>query len=225
MDLLDTIRTSIYGTPVITEYLLNAFIKLTTRFQQSAQINRIRAILSQNTGNLNVEIQQRAVEYENLFQFGDIRKGVVERMPAPEIREENRVLGEATPKKGKRRSAIPKPSAQKDLLDILGGGGDDEDTKGGLVLGESAKNAELLKDLFGSGPSTNGPGPSQRRSNVSDIMDLFGGGPTGGLTTTSPPPAIVGGGSTSALDDLFGRTAEPSPPQSQSYRTFSLIRS
>lgn len=227
MDLLDTIRTSIYGTPVISEYLLNAFIKLTTRFQQPAQINRIRSILSQNTGNLNIEIQQRAVEYENLFQFDDIRKGVVERMPAPEIREENRVLGESTPKKGKRRSAVlAKQSAQRDLLDILGGGDDEEDkdTKGGLVLGEPTKNAELLKDLFGSGPSTNGPPASQPRSNVSDIMGLFGGGPVGGLAATSPPPAIVGGGSTSALDDIFGRTAEPSPPQSQTYRASPPIR-
>src|SRR5436305_10860763 len=82
VDLLDTIRTSIYASPVIAEYLLTAFIKLTTRFQQPAQIDRVRAIMAQNTGNLNVEIQQRAVEYENLFRFDDIRKGVVERMPA-----------------------------------------------------------------------------------------------------------------------------------------------
>ena len=79
------------------EYLLTAFIKLTPRLQQPAQINRIRTLLAQSTGNLNVELQQRAVEYGNLFEFDAIRKGVVERMPAPEIREENRVLGEAAP--------------------------------------------------------------------------------------------------------------------------------
>lgn len=217
MDLLDAIRTSIYATPVVSEYLLNAFIKLTTRFQQPTQINRIRTILTQNKGNLNVEIQQRAVEYENLFQFDDIRKGVVERMPAPEIREENRVLGEVTSlKKSKRKSALIKQSAQKDLLDILGGGGDDKESTG-VELGESAKNAELLKDLFGSGPSMNGGGvaPSPARSNVSDIMDLFGS--SGGIGATAPPPAIVGGGSISALDDIFGRTAEPTPPPTQTY--------
>src|SRR5271156_6473818 len=118
---------SIYVTPVISEYLLNALIKLTTRFQQPTQINRVRSILSQNTSNLNVEIQQRAVEYDNLFQFDDIRKGVVERMPAPEIREENRVLGETTPAKrgrgaGRRNAPAVKTSASRDLLDILGGG-------------------------------------------------------------------------------------------------------
>lgn len=218
MDLLDTIRTSIYVTPVISEYLLNALIKLTTRFQQPTQINRVRTILTQNTSNLNVEIQQRAVEYENLFQFDDIRKGVVERMPAPEIREENTVIGEHTPlKKGRstRKTPVVKKSAQQDLLDILGGG--EENTDGMLGGGgEQAKNAELLKDLFGSVATTNGGvgvgQPSPARSNVSDIMDLFGQG-----NVTSPPPAIsIGGGSTTAFDDLFGRTSLPIPPQQQS---------
>ena len=219
MDLLDTIRTSIYATPVISEYLLNAFIKLTTRFQQPAQINRIRTILNQNTGNLNVEIQQRAVEYENLFRFDEIRKGVVEKMPAPEIREENRVLGEVNPKKGGKRKSVPvKQFPQKDLLDILGGGAEDEPTK--PELGESAKNAELLRDLFGPGPSTNGGGaPSPAKSHVSDIMDLFGAS-----GTTYPPPAIGSSGSMSALDNVFGRAAaEPSPPQTQSYRASQSI--
>lgn len=222
VDLLDTIRTSIYATAIISEYLLNAFIKLTTRFQQPAQVNRVRNILAQDTGNLNVEIQQRAVEYDNLFKFDDIRKGVVERMPAPEIREENRVLGEVNPKKGKgsRRSGQIKPSVQKDLLDILGGGDETVPSKGGFGLGEQAKNEELLKDLFGSGPAPNGGAvaPSPAKSNVSDIMDLFGSTSIGNKPAPSPLPAITGSSSLSALDDIFGRTAETSPPPAQSYR-------
>jgi len=231
VDLLDTVRTSIYVTPVISEYLLNAFIKLTTRFQQPTQIQRVRTILTQNTSNLNVEIQQRAVEYENLFQFDDIRRGVVERMPAPEIREDNAVLGElAPPKKGKlgRKPQTAKKSAQQDLLDILAGDDEVENRMDGILGGgnggsgrrEQAKNAELLKDLFGAGATTNGGGqPSPAKSNVSDIMDLFG---QQNILVTSPPPAMaVGGGPTTAFDDLFGRTSAPAPPPqsaTQSYR-------
>ena len=236
MDLLDTIRTSIYATPVINEYLLNAFIKLTSRFNDGTQVHRIRSILSLNTSNLNVEIQQRAVEYENLFQFDDIRKGVVERMPAPEIREENRVLGEATPtaKRGRpaRRNvgAATKISVQKDLLDILGGGDEAQDG-GGLGLGGADKNAELLKDLFGVGPDVvNGggtvPQTSPAKSTVSDIMDLFGG-PSSTTSATSLPPAVGTSGSISALDDIFGRSAAlasaPSPPPIQQLRKFAPI--
>src|SRR5579859_1252664 len=223
VDLLDTIRTSIYATPVVNEYLLTAFIKLTTRLQQPAQINRVRNILSQCTSNLNVELQQRAVEYGNLFEFDEIRKGVVERMPAPEIREENRVLGEAAPKKGKgssRRSVHVKQSASKDLLNILGG---EEEATSPTVFGGKEKNAELLQDLFGpspSGPSANGGGPSQpARSNVSDIMGLFGSTGAGVPVPVAPAPALsVGGGSMQGLEDLFGRREEASPPQTQTYR-------
>ena len=202
---------------MILDYLLNALIKLTIRFQQGAQINRVKNILAQNTGNLNVEIQQRAVEYQNLFNFDDIRKGVVERMPPPEIREENRVLGE-TPKKGKaaRKALNVKTSAQKDLLDILGGGEKSPDTPS--VFAEKAKNEELLKDLFGpspAGPSTNGSTSQPARSNVSDILDLFGSTGAGGAAAV-PPPAIQAGGINN-LDALFGRTAEPTPSASQSY--------
>jgi AP-1 complex subunit gamma-1 len=238
VELLDTIRTSIYATPVINEYLLNAFIKLTSRFQDGAQINRIRTILSQNTSNLNVELQQRAVEYDKLFQFDDIRKGVVERMPAPEIREENRVLGESTPtaKKGRAggRRAVPavKPSVSKDLLDILGG--EDESAEsggGGLGLSGTEKNAELLNDLFGAGPAVNGggapPQPGRSRSNVADIMDLFGSSGAG-ITAASPPPAVGTSGSMAVLDDIFGRTpaaaTATSPPQKNQLRKFLNAR-
>ena len=147
----------------------------------------------------------------------------MERMPAPEIRSDNTVLGEPAPKKGKtaRKAAPPKKSAQQDLLDILGGGGEEEKTD--RILGSARagdKNAELLKDLFGSGPSTNGGAqPSPARSNVSDIMDLFG---QGSIPVSSPSPAMaVSGVSTTAFDDLFGRSEAPTPPRQQttpSYR-------
>jgi AP-1 complex subunit gamma-1 len=164
-------------------------------------------VLIQNTGNLNVEIQQRAVEYENLFNYDDIRKGVLERMPAPEIREENRVLGES-PKKGKARRAQAKQSMQKDLVDILGGGLEGKEPEN--LIGQQDKNAELLKDLFG--PSSPQRSTHPPKSNVSDIMDLFGNGAQGVIPAASPPPALsIGGGGFSSVDELFGRTAEPTP--------------
>ena len=65
----------------------------------AAQIERLRRFLSNRTADLSVEIQQRAVEYTNLFGYDQIRRGVLERMPAPEIREEQRVLGAPTKKR------------------------------------------------------------------------------------------------------------------------------
>lgn len=37
--------------------------------------------------SIEVEIQQRAVEFTNLFQYDDIRPAVLERMPVMQIKE------------------------------------------------------------------------------------------------------------------------------------------
>jgi len=159
-----------------------------------------------------------------LFGFDDIRKGVVERMPPPEIREENRVLGE-TPKKGRatRKNLNVKTSVQKDLLDILGGGEKSPETPS--VFADKAKNEELLKDLFGpspSTPSTNGAPQQPARSNVSDIMDLFGSSGASAAPVAAPLPAVQAGGMAD-FDGFFGRTAQPAQPATQSYRIFEVI--
>ena len=38
------------------------------------------------TTSPELEIQQRAVEFASLFNLGEIRSGVLERMPAPELK-------------------------------------------------------------------------------------------------------------------------------------------
>ena len=40
-----------------------------------------------------LEIQQRAVEFASLFNLGEIRSGVLERMPAPELKATVFVVG------------------------------------------------------------------------------------------------------------------------------------
>ena len=51
------------------------------------EISRIQAILASYTTSPDLEIQQRAVEFANLFNLGEIRSGVLERMPAPELKQ------------------------------------------------------------------------------------------------------------------------------------------
>lgn len=82
----------------------------------AAQIERVRRILNDNSRSLDVEIQQRAVEYGNLFGFGnDIRSGVLEKMPPPEIRsEDSLMLGDTGSPKPPRKG---KP-AQSAALDV-----------------------------------------------------------------------------------------------------------
>lgn len=50
------------------------------------QQDRIAVILAGFSDNLELEIQQRSVEFGSLFSKNEIKSGVLERMPPPEIR-------------------------------------------------------------------------------------------------------------------------------------------
>ncbi|KAL1297160.1 hypothetical protein AAFC00_004736 [Neodothiora populina] len=182
VDLFTAILNSSYAGQSVKEYIITATMKLTTRLTEPAQIERLRRLLESNNINLDIEIQQRAVEYGSLFTYDDIRRGVLERMPPPEIREEQRVLGEAT--KSKRLSKTPskkKPSQvteQDMLLDLMGDPPMPTVSAGGAANG-SQHNADLLADILGGGPSTaSAPAPQAASpppagGNIGSIFDLF----------------------------------------------------
>ncbi|KAF7547830.1 hypothetical protein G7Z17_g7460 [Cylindrodendrum hubeiense] len=201
VDLFSLILNSAYGTQVTTEYIITALMKLTTRFSDASQVERIRRLMQHNQTSLDVEVQQRAVEYGNLFQFDQVRRGVLEKMPVPQIKEESRVLGAAPTKKkaANRKSRVIKPTEQ-DLLDIM-------DSPAATPSAPSTTNTDLLADILGGttspAPSSTSPPPPQ--SNVSSIMDLFGSGPE--QSTASPAP------SSSTLDLMSPVSAASPQPQ------------
>ncbi|KAK0635683.1 adaptin N terminal region-domain-containing protein [Bombardia bombarda] len=205
VDLFSTILNSSYATQVTTEYIITALVKLTTRLTDPAQIERIRRLLQNHQTSLDVEIQQRAVEYGNIFGYDQIRHGVLEKMPPPQIKESSRVLGEASKKSTKasnRKSKIIKPKEEDLLFDLMG----DSSAPISSPVNGSQNNADLLADILGGtsspAPTTGSPPPAQ--SNVSSIMDLFSQGP---VSTPSPAPvaaAAVPGGL-----DLFSTAASP----------------
>lgn len=189
VDLFTTILSSSYATQIVTEYIITSAMKLTTRLTETAQINRIRRLLSNRTSDLDIEIQQRAVEYGNLFAYDEIRRGVLERMPPPEIREEQRVLGEATHKQKKAASRAKKPGnvAEQDMLLDLMGGPDTQATNLGSKPNGSQTNADLLADILGGGDFTSTPAkPTPRNTNaVVDLFDPQRATSTNGLSSTS----------------------------------------
>ncbi|KAL0465037.1 adaptin N terminal region domain-containing protein [Neurospora intermedia] len=202
IDLFTTILNSNYATQVTTEYIITALIKLTTRLQDTAQIERVRRLLQYHQTSLDVEVQQRAVEYGNLFSFDQIRRGVLEKMPPPQIKESSRVLGEAAKKTtkaaGKKTNKAAKPKEEDLLFDLMG----DTNLPSPSVPNGGTNNADLLADILGgttSPPTSASPAPAQ--SNVASIMDLFSQGPT---STPSPAPAPAA--APSAVLDLFNTT-------------------
>ena len=211
VDLFTTILNSSYATQIVIEYIVTSAMKLTARLSEPAQIDRIRRLLSQRTSDLSVEIQQRAVEYGNLFNYDQIRRGVLERMPPPEIQEEQRVLGEATPKQKKAAAKAKKPAKQTEqdmLLDLMGGS-DLPAADVSATMNGNPNNAELLADILGGGTSASTT-PAQPKNNAS-IMDLFSKGPSNGATSPashSPPSA-----------DILGSSNLSSPPPAGQYHT------
>jgi len=219
VDLFTTILNSSYATQIAIEYIVTAAMKLTSRLSDETQINRIRRLLSQRTADLNIEIQQRAVEYGNLFSYDDIRRGVLERMPPPEIREEQRVLGEATPKQKKAAAKAKKPSkhTEQDMLLDLMGGSDLPAVDVSATMNGTQNNADLLADILGGGTSasTAPAQPSPSNPNAS-IMDLFSATPSNGLPSSTSQP--------SASSDILGSLSSSPPPQAHTaYNTNSLL--
>jgi AP-1 complex subunit gamma-1 len=209
IDLFSTLLNSSYATQVSTEYIVTALIKLSTRLTDAAQVERVRRLIQAHQTSLDVEVQQRAVEYTNLFSYDQIRQGVLEKMPPPQIKESSRVLGEATTKAKKaanrRSKLVAKPSTDQDLLDLVG------DVTGSPAIEAPANggpsNTDLLADILGgsSSPAPQG-GPAPPQSNVASILDLFGSGPA-----ASPAPAAAP--ASSGLDILGGmETAAPQAP-------------
>lgn len=216
IDLFTTILNSSYATQVTTEYIVTALVKLSTRLSDPSQIERIKRLLQFHQTSLDVEVQQRAVEYGNLFSYDDIRRGVLEKMPPPQIKEESRVLGEATKKAKKaanrRSKLIAKPATDQDLLDLMG---DATTTTAPLSspTNGSQSNTDLLADILGgnttSAPTTTSPPP--QASNTASIMDLFSQG-----SAPSPAPASSG------LDALSGLSSPPPQQPAAAPPTSSL---
>ncbi|KAJ5163027.1 uncharacterized protein N7500_004857 [Penicillium coprophilum] len=206
VDLFTNILNSTYASQIAVEYIITASMKLTVRISDPAQIERLRRLLSSRTADLSVEIQQRAVEYTNLFGYDQIRRGVLERMPAPEIREEQRVLGATSAAKkrqskvlrGKSTTKVAKPAEHDLLLDLVGG----SDAPVASPNSNGSNTADLLADILGgdSGISSPSPGPAGQKNPNSAIMDLFGSnGPSPsppsphkprGIGASAPSPSI-----------------------------------
>lgn len=107
VDLLFSVLDSPYANYLTRQFVLTALTKISSRPTTSAvQQERIQALLATYTTSPELEIQQRAVEFANLYNLGEIRAGVLERMPAPELKQtvigvvsENKPVGSLQPSK------------------------------------------------------------------------------------------------------------------------------
>lgn len=117
--LLERVLQSHISLPATRGYALTALMKLSTRL--NGDNNRIRQIVSIYGSCLDVELQQRAVEYNMLFRkYDHMRAAILEKMPLVERggfqneEEDQESQEEAAP-----MPTEPQDSKLLDLLDLL----------------------------------------------------------------------------------------------------------
>lgn len=123
--LLEKVLQSHMSLPATRGYAITALMKLSTRLR--GDNNRIRQVVSIYGSCVDVELQQRAVEYNALFQkYDHMRAAILEKMPLVERSDPQVDEGQKENKAGPQllEAAAPAPTEPQatkllDLLDLL----------------------------------------------------------------------------------------------------------
>lgn len=87
MDLILSILDSPYASQLTRQWVLTAVTKMSSRSTTAhARQEQVAELLIQYTTSPELELQQRAVEFASLGNLTDLKEGVLERMPPPEIK-------------------------------------------------------------------------------------------------------------------------------------------
>uniref|UniRef100_A0A3P9LXQ4 AP-1 complex subunit gamma n=1 Tax=Oryzias latipes TaxID=8090 RepID=A0A3P9LXQ4_ORYLA len=183
LDALETVLQSHMSSSATRGFALTATMKLSTRITDN--VDRIRSIVSIYGSCIDVELQQRAVEYNALFKkYDHMRAAVLERMPLIEKNNSGNTNGEATREtltetnssKVAQEERVPPPPPQQqpakqtyDLLDLLGGASEP------LQQSPAAQTLPIITSSSAGG----------------DLLDLLGGlEPTPGPVTPAPSATV-----------------------------------
>ncbi|CAH2355265.1 AP-1 complex subunit gamma-1 [[Candida] railenensis] len=173
-DLLNNSNFTDSETVSLVTYILTTVLKLSVKFQDERSIEQLRLILSSKSYDNNIEIQIRAIEYQEIFASNEkLKKGLLAKMPAPPMKEREAL------------SLHPK-SAKKQQVSLSGSGSGS---------GSTTTTDDLLLDLMDDGPvpensaaaaDNNNYKPDSIANRNANILDLFDN-PSQSNTSTSNP--------------------------------------
>ncbi|KAM3828748.1 AP-1 complex subunit gamma-1 isoform 2-T4 [Vipera latastei] len=214
LDVLESILVSNLTASVTRGYALTAIMKLSTRF--TCTVNRIKKVVSIYGSSIDVELQQRAVEYNALFKkYDHMRSALLERMPVLEKLAANgptdvtQPNGEAEPTVLETKpplSSLPPASQANDLLDLLGS----SDITPVISTAPSSKAASAggeLLDLLGDlNPTTGLPAPAPQIPQPPFLLDGLSSPPIFNDIPSGIPPITAYNKNGLKIDFAFERS-------------------
>uniref|UniRef100_A0A673KXL3 AP-1 complex subunit gamma n=1 Tax=Sinocyclocheilus rhinocerous TaxID=307959 RepID=A0A673KXL3_9TELE len=159
LDALETVLQSHMSSPATRGFALTATMKLSTRITDN--VDRIRSIVSIYGSCIDLELQQRAVEYNALFKkYDHMRAAVLERMPVMDKNSPGHTNGDTSGENKEPDPSKPKP------------------VEAGLLSEPASQVCDLLDLLGGTDtPLQPNPAPTSTPTTTSsaDLLDLLGG--------------------------------------------------
>ncbi|XP_063973529.1 AP-1 complex subunit gamma-1 isoform X3 [Diachasmimorpha longicaudata] len=178
IDVYQRLLWSPQNTVVTKQYTLLSLTKLSTRFQRGNDrtprfYRKIRQIIDTFGSNLHIELQQRGIEFSQLFRkYDHLRPALLERMPPME-------------------TARPQANG---IIGLVNGEQDIEEDKPVETATTPASDSSALLDLLGSSELSvpalvTSPGAvNNSTAGNNDLLDLLGG------LDLSPPAGTTGNG-------------------------------
>jgi len=174
VDLLERLIEGSHVTNKIRQYILIALIKLTNKLSSNCR-DRNNSIIAKYKTNINLELQQRAVEFTSLNNLNDdIRTVVLDRMPALEnIKESRKQNLENSLLSSDEHLDSSKNS--NDLLDMILGDSTTTTTSNSKPMEKtSSSSSNDIMDLLGDlqmGPSITPMTPSSNNNSSNDLVN------------------------------------------------------
>ncbi|KFB45223.1 AGAP008251-PA-like protein [Anopheles sinensis] len=210
--LVDIYQRLLWSTSVSTttkQYALVSLAKLSTRIRSKEEETRVKQIIDAFGSHLNIDLQQRGVEFAQLFRdYSHLRPALLEKMPKMQKTLPNGTDGDGGGVFDDQQPTIDLIEGGDDgdtslmintgnsvvgvgkvgsdsraLLDLLGGGDDPID---GLGLTPTA-DVLISGSTTTNGKSTVGGGLPPPASNNQDLLDLLG---SLDMPASTPPAAV-----------------------------------
>ncbi|BFZ13168.1 hypothetical protein BsWGS_16207 [Bradybaena similaris] len=208
ISLLEKVLATNNSSVVTKEYVITALMKLSSRL--SSCTSRLKKIITTYGSSTNVELQQRSVEYSNLFtRYDHLRPAVLERMPLieahPHSLEDNftddsdvNLLADSVSRTNVHNLTISptQPTENGDILDILSNGTSAASPIHSNRGGGAIDLLDLLGDLGSDVPPVNNNTVLSPAGNT--LLDGF-------IQTTAQPNNFVNGASSLPVVTAFNK--------------------